>query len=91
MDIYKDKYRGNILIRRLFGRRGINIQLRNEYESMKRSLPPQKMSQRLAMFPIQPFVYPLPVEYFGDTDPATGSELKAMMIGVVSSKSWDGA
>jgi len=36
------------------------------------------MSQRLAMFPIQPFVYPLSVEYYGDTDPATGSELKAM-------------
>ena len=63
------------LIKRLFGRRNIPIQLRNEYESMKISL---KTNVTTPMFPIQRFVYPLPEEYFGDTDPATGSELKAI-------------
>jgi len=63
------------LIKRLFGRRKINIQLRNEYESMKRSL---STNVTAPMFPIQRFVFPLPVEYFGDTDPATGAELKAI-------------
>ena len=63
------------LIKRLFARRNIPIQLRNEYESMKRSL---STNITTPMFPIQRFVFPLPVEYFGDTDPATGSELKAI-------------
>ena len=63
------------LIKRLFGRRNIPIQLRNEYESMKLSL---KTNVTAPMFPIQRFVYPLPEEYFGDTDPATGTELKAI-------------